>query len=617
MLHVGKDSRFKDSKIDQGSVLSPAELVAAWKAFVRRQRSILLVFPLLTAAVALLYLAVATPKFTAEAVLLVELKRSEGATQSSPADLGSVGSAASFIDNQVEILKSEKIAISVIQNLELLKDPEFVGYGRGFIGTAFRLLGLVFRSEDTEFSLTRRALERFERKLTVKRVGLTYAISIQFESPDAERSAEIANAVARAYTADQIEANYESARVATEWLEGRVDVLRGKASDAQKAVSDRKAAPLSTNQAQLELRDLEISAQAYRRLYDTFLQRYLESVEQQSFPASQGRLVKTASPPLRPSSPKRFLILAVSLTGGIFLGLGVAYLRDVSDLTFRTRDRVQAELHIDCIGIVPAAMGGSPVNGPHSLNSVLPGSRTIECSDSLVRNIAENPCSHFSESFRSIKLAIDLMHRGGKRTQVVAITSVLPHEGKSTVAASLAQLMAQGGSRVILLDCDLRNPSLSSVLAPDATLGVLDVTSGRAKLDDVTWIDPATGLQFLPATNGSRLAYPSEVLACEEMTSLFRTLRETYEYVIVDLSPIAPFVDVRTAAHLMDSFVLVIEWGRTNVEVVKKNLDVADDVYGNLIGVILNKANMYALKRYGEALDSYQGRFSQEQGSRK
>jgi succinoglycan biosynthesis transport protein ExoP len=208
-----------------------------------------------------------------------------------------------------------------------------------------------------------------------------------------------------------------------------------------------------------------------------------------------------------------------------------------------------------------------------------------------------------------------MMNRGGKRTQVIAITSVLPHEGKSTVAASLAQLMAQGGSRVILLDCDLRNPSLSSALAPDATLGILDVTSGRAKLDDATWIDPATRLHFLPATNGSRLAYTSEVLACEEMRDLFRTLRENYEYVIVDLSPIAPFVDVRTAVHLMDSFVLVVEWGRTNVEVVKKHLDVADDVYGNLIGVILNKANINALKRYGEVLDSYPERYSQEQGS--
>ena len=123
------------------------------------------------------------------------------------------------------------------------------------------------------------------------------------------------------------------------------------------------------------------------------------------------------------------------------------------------------------------------------------------------------------------------------------------------MAASLAQLMAQGGSRAILLDCDLRNPSLSSTLAPDAPLGILDVTSGRAKLDDATWVYLATGLHFLPATNGSRLAFSTEVLASEEMARLFTALRETYEYVIVDLSPLAPFVDVRAAEHLMEFFV--------------------------------------------------------------
>jgi succinoglycan biosynthesis transport protein ExoP len=126
------------------------------------------------------------------------------------------------------------------------------------------------------------------------------------------------------------------------------------------------------------------------------------------------------------------------------------------------------------------------------------------------------------------------------------------------------------------------------------------------------WIDPATHLHFIPATNSSRLTYTSEVLASQEMAGLFKTLREAYDYVVVDLSPIAPFVDVRAAVHLMDSFILVIEWGRTNIDAVKKSLDVAGDVYGSLIGVTLNKANVNALKRYGDAFDSYREHYSQE-----
>ncbi|MBR1132229.1 Wzz/FepE/Etk N-terminal domain-containing protein [Bradyrhizobium iriomotense] len=592
-------------------MLSSAEFVAACKTFVRRQMPILITVPLLCVAIALLYLAVATPKFTAEALLLVEPKRTDQPTPSG----GDAGSQVPILDSQVEILKSEKIALSIIHDLQLTTDPEFVGYGSGVLGRTMELISRIFGSgQDTEFSRTRRALERFDRRLTVKRIGFTYAISIQFESPRPERAAEIANAVARGYTADQMEANYESARIATEWLQGRVDALHDKASSAQKAVTDRKTAQPPTNQAQLELRDLEISAQAYRRLYDTFLQRYLEAAEQQSFPVSQGRLMTIASPPVRPSSPKTFLILAISIAGGIVAGVGLGLLRDVSDQTFRTRDKVLAELQADCIGIIPAAIPEGPVSGPRNPKAIptRAKSRTIVCSDSLIRNIADAPRSHFSESFRAVKLAVDVMTRGGKRLQVIGVTSALPNEGKSTVAASLAQLMAQGGGRTILLDCDLRNPSLSSTLAPNAAWGILDVTSGRAKLDDATWIDPATHLHFLPAANSSQLAYTSEVLASEEMAALFKTLRETYECVIVDLSPIAPFVDVRTAAHLMDSFVFVIEWGRTSIDVVKKSLDVAGDVYGNLIGVTLNKADMNALKRYGEVFESYPELYSQE-----
>jgi Mrp family chromosome partitioning ATPase len=146
-------------------------------------------------------------------------------------------------------------------------------------------------------------------------------------------------------------------------------------------------------------------------------------------------------------------------------------------------------------------------------------------------------------------------------------------------------------------------------------LSVLDVTSGRAKLEDATWIDPSTHLHFLPATSSPGLAYTSEVLASEEMAGIFKVLRESYEYVIVDLSPITPFVDVRAAAHLMDSFILVVEWGSTNIDAVKQSLDVASEVDGKLIGTILNKANLKTLKRYGDTFVSCHQQDAKHSGS--
>ena len=109
----------------------------------------------------------------------------------------------------------------------------------------------------------------------------------------------------------------------------------------------------STNEAQITLHNLESSAQTYRALYDNFLQRYMESVQQQSFPVSESRLITSATRPLSKSSPKALLVLALSTLGGLMLGAGIGMLRDISDRVFRTTGQVGEHLQADCISVVP------------------------------------------------------------------------------------------------------------------------------------------------------------------------------------------------------------------------------------------------------------------------
>jgi succinoglycan biosynthesis transport protein ExoP len=169
----------------------------------------------------------------------------------------------------------------------------------------------------------------------------------------------------------------------------------------------------------------------------------------------------------------------------------------------------------------------------------------------------------------------------------------------------LAQLSADGGARVILVDCDLRKPSLSQKLVPDGTLGIIDVINNPATLEKAIWYDPSTRLSFLPAGVRSRLIHTSEILASDAMKRLFVRLRESYDYVIVDLSPIAPVVDVRSATHLVDSYVFVIKWGKTQIHVAEHALNAARGVYDNLLGVVLNKVDLKALNRYEGYGDYY------------
>src|SRR3954452_6314021 len=112
-------------------------------------------------------------------------------------------------------------------------------------------------------------------------------------------------------------------------------------------------------------------------------------------------------------------------------------------------------------------------------------------------------------------------------------------------------------------------------------------------------------MALLPAAKKGPLFHTSEILSAEQTRKLFDKLRETYEYVIVDLPPLAPIVDVRAAAPLIDCFILVVEWGRTRTDVVEHALHTAPNVYEALIGTVLNKTDMRAMNRYNNYHDDY------------
>ena len=363
----------------------------------------------------------------------------------------------------------------------------------------------------------------------------------------------------------------------------------------------------TTNEAQITLHDLESSAQTYRALYDNFLQRYMESVQQQSFPVTESRLITQATRPLIKSSPRSWLILAIAAMGGLVLGAGVGVLRDISDRVFRTTGQVEELLNVDCVAVVPLIKGPPKTGAALEQTAdygVPAGPRTIARDRGVLWTVVDSPFSRFAELIRGIKVAADL-NTVVKANKVIGITSSLPNEGKSTIATGLAELIAHSGGRTLLIDCDLRNPSLSRALAPEAKAGLLDVISGRAFINDVLWTEPATKLSFLPAVLRVRLAHSSDILASEATRKLFERLREAYDYIVVDLSPLAPVVDVRAMTHLIDTFVFVVEWGRTKIDVVEQALGDSRGVYQNLLGIALNKADMNTFGRY----ESHRGNY--------
>jgi succinoglycan biosynthesis transport protein ExoP len=232
------------------------------------------------------------------------------------------------------------------------------------------------------------------------------------------------------------------------------------------------------------------------------------------------------------------------------------------------------------------------------------GPRTIVRSDDAFWAVVNAPFSRFTEAIRAIKLAADL-NGVVKSNRVIGFTSSLPNEGKSTVAVAFAQLLSKVSARTILVDCDLRTPSLSRRLAPNAKSGLLEVIAEKASLEEVIWAEPSISMAFLPVMVKFRLEHSNEILASAPMKKLFEQLRESYDYVVVDLPPLAPIVDVHAATHLVDSFVFVIEWGRTKIDIVEHALGHAQGVCDNLLGAVLNKVDMNVFGRYASHRENY------------
>ncbi|PPQ31287.1 protein tyrosine kinase [Rhodoblastus sphagnicola] len=357
--------------------------------------------------------------------------------------------------------------------------------------------------------------------------------------------------------------------------------------------------------AEITLRKMESDAKTYRSLYETFQQRYMAAVQQESFPILEARVVDPALPPASKSKPKSKLILLVGAFGGLALGAAIGLLRDMMDRTFRTPAQVETCLRLPCFSVVPR-MPAHATSGPReeAAESDSHPTRAVPTPHSVDSIVVGMPMSRFAEAIRYAKIGIDL-NPSKSLNKIIGITSSLPDEGKTTIAASLARLIAHSGQRVIIVDCDLKRPSLSARLSPNAACGLVEVVTGRTPLEQAIWRDPKTNFAFLPVVRRAPLFHTSELLASEATRRLFERLRASYDFVIVDMPPLIPLVDARATASFTDCHLLVIEWGRTKIEVVKQALHSAPNVYENIVGAVLNKADTELMADYDQNCRDY------------
>lgn len=397
----------------------------------------------------------------------------------------------------------------------------------------------------------------------------------------------------------------ELGRIAESYLSELV-IAQSKEKALRTSLEKLVGGNATANETAVALRELEREAETYRALYQTFLQRYQEAVQHQSFPVTEARVVSTALVPGRPSHPKSTVVLALSLLLGGAFGAAVGGVRELRDRAFRTEEQVREELHLESLGMLPLVDPPSP-DGNRREAPLLPktceagtgpaAKRMLPPAPGIMRYALDHPLSNYAEVLRGIKLAADLTLAESK-PRVIGAVSMLPNEGKSTVAKNLASLLAHQGARTLLIDADLRNPGLTRSLAPDADAGLVQAVLDGVPVRDLVHYEADSNLAMLPAVLQRRLPHASELLASMGMRSVLRQARQDFDWVVLDLPPLGPVVDARAMVGQIDALVLVVEWGRTTRRLVRTTLEADRQIRNKCLGVVFNRVNLRKLKLY-------------------
>ena len=383
---------------------------------------------------------------------------------------------------------------------------------------------------------------------------------------------------------------YEVAKSREDSLQKSLDQLQGNSTDA--------------GPAQVRLRELQREAEANRTIYESFLARYKETSARESLEMPDSRVVTRADIPLKPSFPKRLLILGLALLLGLGLGCVLALLQDYLDRRIKTIEQVEAISGLPSLAALPLVstreLARKANQGRWELEHYDP--RTVRLlppalQPPLMRYALEEPTSTFAEAVRAIRLAL-LRASRREPSRVVMVTSSVDGECKTTLAVNLALSLAVLGIKTIVVEGDLRNPELTRSLCPRAGAGLFEVALGRLALQHAILTEQETGLAILPCPPPRNPAVLTEFISADGMAAILRELRRTYEVIVLDTPPLASLVDGHALAECADHIVFAVGWDQAPQEVVARTLDLLGPFYDRILGTVLTRVDLRRLRLY-------------------
>ena len=368
----------------------------------------------------------------------------------------------------------------------------------------------------------------------------------------------------------------------------------------REALEKQKQQANKLNESAIEYNLLKRDSETYRTLYEGLLQKLKEAGVSAGLRSNNFRIIDGARPPGAPVEPNIPRNLGFALVLGLASGIGLAFLLEGLDNTIRTTEQAQMISGLAPLGMIPLG-SKSAREGPNPKRLVLAASKeAVE----LVTQV--RPQSQMAESYRALRTSL-LLSNLGAPPKVIVVTSALPQEGKTTTSINCAVVLAQKGVRVLLIDADLRRPSIHKTLGMGPRSGLSNVLTGSTTLEQaVTRTAVLPNLYILPA--GTPPPNPAELLASPNMREVLTQLCEQYDHIVIDTPPSLSVTDAVVLSPRADAVVLVIRSGHTTKQALRRARDILAQVNAKVVGVLLNAVDLSSPDYY--YYYEYQGKYA-------
>lgn len=363
-------------------------------------------------------------------------------------------------------------------------------------------------------------------------------------------------------------------------LQSEVGVARAREASLAQSLEQLKGTIAQSNTAEVQLRALEREAAANRTLLETFLARFEEENAKQGSGSQEAdaRIISRGDIPTDPSFPKKTLMLGLIVVASTVIGIVLVLLLEQLDRGFRSSEQIEGLTGVSVLSLVPT-VGGlfKGRKSPHDY-------------------VLEKPTSAYGEAVRSLYTSILLSHVDAPPKKVL-FSSAESNEGKTTTAVSFGRLIAKGGKKVVIVDADLRRPSIGRFLDKPVKPGLVEVLLGDAALEEVLHLDEPSGAYIITA--GKFAPNAADVINSEHMRKLLDQLALTHDMVILDSPPVRAVSDARVLASLVDRVVFCVRWASTRRETVVSAMRQVAASGGAFAGVVLCMVDVKKHAEYG------------------